>query len=124
MIIGVGIDVVPVQRFAASLTRTPGLADRIFTAAERRTAHGEARSPESLAGRFAAKEALAKALGAPGDLRWTDAEVVVTAAGQPRLRVAGTVADRAAALGVRRWHVSMSHDGGIASAVVVAEGDG
>ncbi len=122
MIIGVGIDVVPVERFAASLARTPGLRDRLFTAAEQRTPSGAPRSSESLAARFAAKEALAKALGAPGDLHWHDAEVTVGDRGRPHLEVRGSVAGRAAQLGVSGWHVSLSHDGGIASAVVVAEG--
>ena len=122
MIIGVGIDVCPVERFAASLDRTPGLRDRLFTADEQRTPSGAARSGESLAARFAAKEALAKALGAPGDLHWRDAEVVVGERGRPHLEVRGTVARRAAELGVTSWHVSLSHDGGIASAVVIAEG--
>jgi len=121
VIVGVGIDVVPVDRFAAALERTPGLADRLFTAAERVTLSGHPRSPESLAARFAAKEALAKALGAPGNLRWHDAEVQVNERGQPRLEAVGTVAARAVALGVTSWHVSLSHDGGIASALVVAE---
>ncbi|MGI8868598.1 MAG: holo-ACP synthase [Mycobacteriales bacterium] len=120
-IVGIGIDVVPVDRFAETLARTPALRERLFTAAEQRTAGGDPRTPESLAGRFAAKEALAKALGAPGDLHWTDAEVTVGATGQPRLVVTGSVAARAVELGVSSWHVSMSHDGGIASAVVVAE---
>jgi holo-[acyl-carrier protein] synthase len=122
VIIGVGIDVVPVERFAESLNRTPGLRHRLFTAAEQRTPSGAPRTGESLAARFAAKEALAKALGAPGDLHWHDAEVTVGELGRPHLEVRGTVARRAAELGVRSWHVSMSHDGGIASAVVVAEG--
>ncbi|MDT0274983.1 holo-ACP synthase [Blastococcus goldschmidtiae] len=122
MIIGVGIDVVPVERFAASLLRTPALRDRLFTAAEQVTPSGAARSSESLAARFAAKEALAKALGAPGDLRWHDTEVTVGDHGRPHLEVRGSVAGRAAQLGVTTWHVSLSHDGGIASAVVVAEG--
>ncbi|MGW1149247.1 holo-ACP synthase, partial [Streptomyces sp. NPDC002454] len=60
--------------------------------------------------------------GAPPGLIWTDAEVWVEENGQPRLRVRGTVAARAEALGVRSWHVSLSHDAGVASAVVVAEG--
>ena len=68
MIIGVGIDVCPIERFAGSLARTPSLRDRLFTAAEQVTPAGSARTGESLAARFAAKEALAKALGAPGDL--------------------------------------------------------
>jgi holo-[acyl-carrier protein] synthase len=121
VIIGIGIDVVPVDRFAASLERTPGLRDRLFTADEQRTPSGATRSGESLAARFAAKEALAKALGAPGDLHWHDAEVVVGDRGRPHLEVRGTVARRAAELGVTSWHVSLSHDGGIASAVVIAE---
>lgn len=121
MIVGVGIDVVPVDRFAESLLRTPSLRDRLFTPAEQLTAVGAVRTPASLAARFAAKEALAKALGAPGDLAWTDAEVTVEESGQPRIAVTGTVAARAAVLGVRSWHVSMSHDGGMASAVVIAE---
>ena len=116
MIVGIGIDVVDVDRFAASLRRTPGLSDRLFTA-------GEAGLPSgSLAGRFAAKEALAKALGAPAGLAWRDAEVVNEAGGRPRLAMFGTVAGRAAELGVATSHVSISHDGGIASAIVVLEG--
>ena len=122
MIIGVGIDVVPVERFAATLRRTPSLADRLFTAAERVTVAGEPRTPESLAARFAAKEALAKALGGGGGMAWTDAEVVVDDVGRPVLSVRGTVQARADALGVARLHVSLSHDGGIASATVIAEG--
>jgi len=122
VIIGIGIDVCPVERFAASLERTPGLRDRLFTAAEQVTPSGTPRTGESLAARFAAKEALAKSLGAPGDLAWHDAEVTVGERGRPHLEVRGTVARRAAALGVSSWHVSLSHDGGIASAVVIAEG--
>jgi holo-[acyl-carrier protein] synthase len=120
-IVGVGIDVVPVERFAESLRRTPSLADRLFTAGERLTATGSARTAESLAARFAAKEALAKALGGGGGMLWTDAEVRVDVAGRPSLVVRGTVQARAESLGVARFHVSLSHDGGIASATVIAE---
>jgi holo-[acyl-carrier protein] synthase len=55
-------------------------------------------------------------------MAWTDAEVHTDERGAPVLTVRGTVAERAASLGVRRWHVSLSHDGGIAAATVVAEG--
>jgi holo-[acyl-carrier protein] synthase len=115
VIIGVGIDVVDVARFQASLERTPALLERLFTPAERemRTA--------SLAARFAAKEALAKALGAPGELHWHDAEVGSEPDGRPVLRITGSIAARGAELGVGGWHVSLSHDGGIASAVVIIE---
>ncbi|MEV7424927.1 MULTISPECIES: holo-ACP synthase [unclassified Streptomyces] len=122
MIIGVGIDVAGIDRFAASLERTPQLADRLFSQSELLLPSGERRGIASLAARFAAKEAVAKALGAPPGLHWTDAEVWQEGSGQPRLRVRGTVAARAAELGVRSWHVSLSHDAGVASAVVIAEG--
>ncbi|WP_432121875.1 holo-ACP synthase [Streptomyces sp. S1] len=122
MIIGVGIDVAEIDRFAASIERTPGLLDRLFVEDELLLPSGERRGIASLAVRFAAKEALAKALGAPAGLHWTDAEVYVEATGQPRLRVRGTVEARAVELGVRHWHVSLSHDAGVASAVVIAEG--
>lgn len=121
MIIGVGIDVCEIERFAASLTRSPGLVERLFTAGERVTESGSQRSVQSLAARFAAKEALAKALGAPAGLSWQDAEVVTDASGRPSLLVSGTVADRAGELGVGSIHVSLSHDAGVASAVVICE---
>jgi holo-[acyl-carrier protein] synthase len=121
MIIGVGIDVVPVERFAEALARTPSLSVRLFTPAELITESGAARSAESLAARFAAKEALAKALGGGGGMLWTDAQISTDEVGRPLLAVYGTVADRADKLGVRHWHVSLSHDGGIASATVIAE---
>ncbi|MFJ3955258.1 holo-ACP synthase [Streptomyces sp. Je 1-4] len=122
MIIGVGIDVAEIDRFGEALERTPELARRLFIEEELMLPSGERRGIASLAARFAAKEALAKALGAPGGLHWTDAEVYVEDSGQPRLRVQGTVEARAVELGVRSWHVSMSHDAGVASAVVIAEG--
>lgn len=117
MIIGVGIDVVEIARLAAALKRTQGLAARLFTERERKL------PDRSLAARFAAKEAVAKALGAPPGLHWADAEVVAGPRGRPELRVGGTVAVAADWLGVRRWHLSLSHDGGIATAVVIAEGE-
>ena len=116
MIVGVGIDVVQVARLERALTRTPRLRERLFTQAEQ-----EAGRVESLAARFAAKEAVAKALGAPAGLRWHDAEVVQQEGSRPRLLVRGTVAQEAAAQGIATWHLSLSHDGGVATAVVVAE---
>jgi len=116
MIVGVGIDVVDIARFQASLQRTPALMERVFTEKERLL------PPASLAARFAAKEAVGKALGNPGDLSWQDAEVCSEANGRPYLVVSGGVAARAEELGVARWHLSLSHDAGIASAMVVAEG--
>ena len=123
VIVSVGIDVVLVERFAGALARTPLLGERLFTEAERTTMSGNPRSPESLAARFAAKEAVAKALGAPAGLAWHDCEIVTDADGRPWLTVSETVAGAAATLGIDRWHLSLSHDGGIASAMVVAEGE-
>jgi len=115
-IIGVGIDVVDIERFGASLSRTPHLAERLFTPAER------SRPLASLAARFAAKEALAKALGAPGDMHWHDAEVVSESSGRPVFELRDSVLARAEDLGATSVHLSLSHDAGIASAVVVLEG--
>ena len=116
MIVGVGIDVVQVARLERALARTPTLAGRLFTDTER-----ERSRVESLAARFAAKEAVAKALGAPGGLCWRDAEVVTDDSGRPRLRLHGGVAEEAEAQGISTWHLSLSHDAGVATAVVVAE---
>ena len=115
MILGVGIDVVDIARFGETLTRTPGMRDRLFTATEKQ------RSLASLAARFAAKEALAKALGAPKGMGWLDAEIVNESTGDPRFEIRGSVQARADELGVASVHVSLSHDAGIASAVVVLE---
>ena len=114
-VIGVGIDVCDLGRFPESLARTPGLVERLFTTAEATC------QPASLAARFAAKEALAKALGAPAGLAWQDAEVFSASSGQPHFELRGTVRARADALGVRHVHLSLSHDAGIASAMVVLE---
>jgi holo-[acyl-carrier protein] synthase len=114
-IVGVGIDVCDIERFSASLRRTPGLATRLFTPAE------AALRPASLAARFAAKEALAKALGAPRGLLWHDAEVFSEPSGRPYFELRGTVRSRASELGVASVHLSLSHDAGIASAMVVLE---
>ena len=115
MIVGVGIDVVDIDRFGEALERTPNLRDRLFTP-------GEAGRPlASLAARFAAKEALAKALGAPVGMAWHDAEVGSESSGRPVLEMRGTVLARANDLGVGSVHLSLSHDAGVASAVVVLE---
>ncbi len=116
MIVGLGVDIVDVNRFTASLERTPSLAQRLFTASELAVER-----PERLAARFAAKEAVAKALGAPAGLSWHDAVVRSAADGSPRLDFTGTVAQAAAACGATSWHVSLSHDGGMAVAIVILE---
>ena len=121
-VIAVGIDVVAVDRFAAALLRTPTLARRLFTPEEQVTKSGFPRGPASLAARFAVKEAAAKALGVPTGMDWHDCQVVSEDSGKPVLAVSDTVARAAAALGVKDWRISVSHDAGIAAAVVIALG--
>lgn len=116
MIIGIGVDVVEIARIEAALSRTPDLASRLFAQSERDLPMA------SLAARFAAKEATAKALGGPPGLAWTDVQVRRDGSGRPQLAVGGTVARAARMLGVSRWHLSLSHDGGLSVAMVVAEG--
>ena len=116
MIVGVGVDVCDIARFESSLRRTPELRERLFADAERTL------PPHSLAARFAAKEALAKALGAPAGLGWHDAEVVSEPSGRPVLVLRGSVLEVADGLGVARTHLSLSHDAGVATAFVVLEG--
>ena len=112
MIDGIGIDVVDVARFKESLERTPGLKERLFTENEQQLAIA------SLAARFAAKEALAKALHGPKGLNWQDCEVISMESGRPVFLFRGEIADLIDGADV---HLSLSHDAGIASAMVVIE---
>jgi holo-[acyl-carrier protein] synthase len=114
-VIGVGIDVCEIARFEESCRRTPLLLTKLFTEGER------VLPPRSLAARFAAKEALAKALQAPAGMAWHDAEVVAEASGRPLFVLRGSVLAVADGLGVRSVHLSLTHDAGIASAFVVLE---
>lgn len=122
MIIGIGVDVVDVIRFADLAERQPTFVDRILTRLEQEHRDGSRRSTTSLAARFAAKEAVAKALGGVAGLRWHDCEILTDISGKPRIEVKGTVADAAISLGVANWHISLTHDGGNAIAYVIAEG--
>lgn len=111
-----------VTRFARVIDRTPRFVERIFTAEESMHRDGHQRSAQSLAARFAAKEAVAKVLVRTHGLQWHHCEVLTEDHGNPWLRLTGTVAQAAADRGIARWHVSLSHDGGHAIAYVVAEG--
>ncbi len=112
MIEGIGVDVVDIERFTTSLDRTPGLLEKLFTPAER------TKPVASLAARFAAKEALAKALSAGKGLSWHEAEVVNLENGKPVFLFRGEIADLIDGADV---HLSLSHDAGIASAMVIVE---
>ncbi len=115
MIIGIGVDLVDIPRFERSMGRTPRLMERLFSPAER------ALKPHSLAARYAAKEALIKALGGSDGLHWTEIEIASEPSGRPVFALTGSTADVIAARGITSLHLSLSHDGGLATAYVVAE---
>jgi holo-[acyl-carrier protein] synthase len=123
VILGVGVDLCPVNRIEGILARHGELfSNRVFTENEMRYAGRFAAQGERLAARFAAKEATIKALGGPSGLRWRDMEVCNEEDGAPRLELRGGARAHADALGVRRAWISLSHAGGMAMAMVVLEG--
>ncbi|GAA5147522.1 holo-ACP synthase [Microbacterium pseudoresistens] len=115
MIIGTGIDIVDIPRFERTIQRTPRLLERLFAPSERAL-----RLP-SLAARYAAKEALIKALGGSDGVHWTEIEITAEPSGKPLFALAGTTADAVRDQGIDRLHLTMSHDAGLATAFVVAE---
>jgi holo-[acyl-carrier protein] synthase len=121
-VIGVGIDAVEIERFREVLRRRPRVRTRLFSAAEESLVGRRSDPVPSLAARFAAKEAVMKALSTGiGGVDFADIEVLSRPSGAPRLEVSGRAAARAAALGVTAWHVSLSHTDSHATAVVVAD---
>jgi len=129
VILGVGLDVVEVARIerlvghGAEDDRSRRFLDRCFTPGEQAACERRHDRANCLAARFAAKEAVSKALGAPPGIRWIDVEVV-REAGAPRVRLAGAAEQAARQRGVEEIHLSLTHDGGIAAAVAVLEGRG
>lgn len=124
MILGLGIDVVEIRRFAEGLQRHGDrFRRRFFTASEQAYCEDCSDAAARYAARFAAKEAFAKALGSgiAGGLQWIDVEVTRDAAGRPGLLLHGTAAARAAERGVRVVHLSITHARETAAAVVVLE---
>jgi holo-[acyl-carrier protein] synthase len=115
---GVGIDLLEIERLERALERRPRLAERVFTDAERAYAASRARPGMHLAARFCAKEAVAKALGMTA-WSWRDVEVVSTDAA-PQLRLSGSIAARAAELGVRA-SVSLTHTDTTACAIALVQ---
>lgn len=121
-VVGIGVDVVDVPRFVRTLERTPGFVARVFTDRERDLSGGAKLRPASLAARWAAKEAVVKALVDSRGLEWHDCEIVNGSLGEPVLEITGTVLAAAQARGIDTWHVTLSHDGDVAIAFVVATG--
>ncbi len=123
MILGVGVDLTPISRMQRAFDAHPErLEARLFTDGERAYCRGHASAAQHFAARFAAKEALLKALGVPEGLRWHELEVVNDGGGAPSFRLTGNAAAAAAARGVRTLHLSITHADDSALAFVVAEG--
>jgi len=119
--IGIGTDLVDIDRFRTVLARTPSLTDRVFRADERAYAEQATDPTARLAARFAAKEATLKSLGLGlGSMALADIEVVKHDDGRPELRLHGTAADAAAAAGAHRFLLTISHTDHLAQATVVA----
>ncbi len=115
MIIGTGIDLVDIPRFERTVARTPRLMQRLFAPSEQGL-----RLP-SLAARYAAKEALIKALGGSDGVHWTEIEIASEPSGRPYFVLSGSTAAAVAERGITTLHLSLTHDAGLASAYVVAE---
>ena len=118
MIVGIGVDLVDIARFERTIERTPRLLERLFSEAERLL------KPHSLAARYAAKEALIKALGGSDGVHWTEIEITPEPSGRPWFTLSGSTAEVVARRGITTVHLSMSHDAGFATAYVVAETSG
>ena len=126
MVLGTGVDLVEIARIERATAGAHGerFRERVFTPRERRYCEGRGRGrAESYAARFAAKEAVMKALGVGWGqgAGWLDIEVVRDPDGPPRLELTGRALGTARVRGVRRWSLSLSHAAGTAIAFVVAE---
>jgi holo-[acyl-carrier protein] synthase len=120
--IGIGVDVVEIERFRRSLARTPSMRERLFTPIELAYVAPQADPVPSLAARFAAREAVMKSLGLGlGAFGFHDVWVERAESGAPSLAFAGTAARLAHEAGVTRWHISLTHSELVAVAYVIAE---
>lgn len=124
MIIAIGVDLAEVSRVEALLASAgERFVERVFTSIERQYCDGKANRAERYAARFAAKEAVMKALGTGWSrgVRWRDIEVDHEAGGRPLVRLQGAAAEHARRLGIQRWSISLTHTHAHALAQVVAE---
>lgn len=122
MIRGIGVDAVDIERFRTSLTRTPSMRGRLFTDEELAYVAPKVDPVRSLAARFAAREAVMKAMGLGlGAFGFHEVWVSRAESGEPSLRVTGRAAELAADRGITSWHLSLTHTDLVAIAYVVAE---
>jgi holo-[acyl-carrier protein] synthase len=122
-IVGLGVDICEIARMERALTRHPSMRARVFTPEEIAYCDGKARPAESYAGRFAAREAVIKALGGYRSRRWPDIGVTRNAAGAPAIALAGNAKRRADALGVDRVLITFTHERTNAVAFAIAVRD-
>lgn len=115
MILGIGVDLVDISRFEKALSTTPRLKDRLFTEAEKGL------SLQSLAARFAAKEALMKAVGKATGLSFQEVSVTKNEQGKPGFVLTGQSSKTISDSGISDLHLSLSHDADLAIAYVIAE---
>lgn len=121
MIVGMGIDVCSIERMRRALERHGDrFFSRICSEAERKDLSGRDVAT-ALAGRFAVKEAFAKALDGARGVGWHEVEVRREPSGRPTLTLHGNAAAMVEKFGANKWHVSITHDAGIAVAVVILE---
>jgi holo-[acyl-carrier protein] synthase len=116
MILGIGVDLVDVARFETAIANTPKLKDRLFTDGEKSL------NSYSLAARFAAKEALMKAVGKAQGLSFQEVQIVKDEFGKPSFELSGSSEKTVLDKGISSLHLSLSHDGQMAIAYVIAEG--
>lgn len=122
MVKGIGIDAVDIERFRTSLARTPSMRDRLFTAEELAYVAPKADPVPSLAARFAAREAVMKAMGLGlGAFGFHEVWVSRAESGEPSLVISGKALELAKDLGVSTWHLSLTHTDVVAIAYVVAQ---
>jgi holo-[acyl-carrier protein] synthase len=123
-IVGLGVDICEIARMERALARHPSMRERVFTREEIAYCDGKARPAESYAGRFAAREAVIKALGGYRARRWQDISVTRNPAGAPQILLAGNAERRAGGLGISRVLVTFTHEKTSAVAFAVAVSDG
>lgn len=121
IVIGIGVDLCEVDRMRTALARTPTLRRRVFTDAERAYCDRRKDPTERYAARFAAKEAVMKAMGVGvGACRWRDIEVAKAPSGAPSVRLHDTALALAEARGITSWRLTMTHTHRVAQAIAVA----
>jgi len=115
MVVGVGVDLVNITRFEEHVAKQPKLLERLFVPSELDA------PTKTIAGRFAAKEAFIKALGGSDGVSWHEVEITKNSSGKPEIHTSGLTAETVRAAGISKFHLSISHDAGMAVAMVVAE---